>query len=152
MSLSDLDQNRSMINIVDIVGMELLNDTVISEMCKALSKSINHITISQVEMSPFNHKFMDGKRNKIFRLINSLPDSSHIVIGDSEFAGLNDGDIDLGHISFKNIKLLKRPRCSFRGRTELEIENIGRQRLMDFPNVMIENIDLAGGNMSAFYA
>jgi hypothetical protein len=152
MSLSDLSDNRCIINIVDIVGMELLNDSLISEMCEALSKSINHITISQIGMSPFNYDFVNGKKNRILTLIESLPDSSQIVIRDSEFVGLNDGNIDLGRISFKNIKLLKIQRCSFKRGKELQIEKIGDLELMDYSNDVIHNIDLEGGNMNAFSA
>jgi hypothetical protein len=152
LSLSDLNHNRCSINIVDIVGMDLLNDTLISEMCEALSESINHISISQIGMSPFHYEFINDKRNRIFTLINSLPDSSQIVIRDSEFVGLNDGNINLGRISFKNIKLLKIQRCGFKGGNELEIDNIGRLWLMDYSNDMIESIDLEGGDMNVFYA
>jgi hypothetical protein len=152
MSLSDLSDSRSIINIVDIVGMELLNDTLISEMCKALSESINHITISQIEMSPFHYEFINGKRNRVFTLINSLPDTSKIVIRDSEFVGLNDGNIDLGRISFRNIEYLKIQRCGFKGGKDLQIEKIGDLELMDYADEMIDDIDLEGGNMDAFHA
>jgi hypothetical protein len=152
MSVFDLRQTRSLINIVDIVGMELLNDTLISEMSKGLSKSINHITISQIEMSPFHYELIESKRNRIFTLINSLPDSSQIVIRDSEFVGLNDGNIDLGRISFKNIEYLKIQRCNFKGGTELAIANVGDLELMDYSNEKIDSIDLEGGNINAFYA
>jgi hypothetical protein len=37
MSVFDLRQTRSLINIVDIVGMELLNDTLISKIVDVLS-------------------------------------------------------------------------------------------------------------------
>jgi hypothetical protein len=40
-SLDDLNQSYSMINIVDIVGMDSVNDALISQMCKALSQSMN---------------------------------------------------------------------------------------------------------------
>jgi hypothetical protein len=152
MSLSDLSDNRSIINIVDIVGMELLNNTLISEMCKALSKSINHITISQIEMSPFHNEFINGRKNRIFTLINSLPVSTQIVIRDSEFVGLNDGNIDLGRISFKSVVSLELQRCVFKGGTKLEIENVGELVLMEYSNEMIDSIDLEGGNINAFYA
>jgi hypothetical protein len=151
MSLSDLDQHPSMINIIDIVGMESMSDTQISELCKALSKSINHISISEVEESLFRYDVREGEGNKIFTLINSLPDSSRVVIRDSKFVGLNDGSIDLSRISFKNIENLQLQRCGFRGRAELEIENVGALWLMDFSNEMIDSIDLERGNMNAFY-
>jgi hypothetical protein len=93
-----------LINIVDIVGMELMNNTLISESCKALSKSINHINILQIEMSLFNYELIDDKRNGISTFISSLPDSSQIAIRDSEFVGLYGGNMGLGKISFRNIK------------------------------------------------
>jgi hypothetical protein len=151
MSLSDLDQHPSIINIVNIVGIESMSDTLISEMCKALSKSINHITISQAEESLFRSDAREGEGNKIFTLINSLPNSSRVVVRDSKFVGLNDGSIDLSRISFKNIENLQLQKCAFRGGAELEIENVGALWLMDFSNEMINSIDLEGGNMNAFY-
>jgi hypothetical protein len=103
-------------------------------------------------MSPFHYEFINGKKNRIFTLINSLPDSSQIFIRDSEVVGLNGCNIDLGRISFKNIEYLKIQRCGFKGGTELEIENIDDFELMDFSNEMIDNIDLEGGNMNALHA
>jgi hypothetical protein len=137
MSLSDLDQNRSMITIVDIVGMELMNDTLISGMCKALSESINHITISQIEMSPSHYDFINGKRNRIFTLINSLPDSTQIVIRDSEFVGLNEQKIAVGDkeslppMNF-NAPLLDKVTWTYRHPAAGDTRNVLQYREEDF--------------------
>jgi hypothetical protein len=150
LSLADLVQSYSKINIVDIVGMKSLNDIQISQMCEALSMSINHITISRIENLLFRSVF-NGKRNRILKLINSLPDSSKVIIKDSELVGLNDDKIDLRRTSLKNIGCLDIRRCGIKGGNELEIEDIGKLKLQEVPNELIESIDLEAGNVKALY-
>jgi hypothetical protein len=149
LSLPDLIQNYSKINIIDIVGMKPMNDTKVLEMCKALSGSINHIGISQIEGSLGDT--LKGKKNTILKLINSFPDSSKVIIKDSGFVGLNDDNIDLRRISFKNIRQLYIRRCGLKGGTELVIENIGVLFLSEFSNELIESIDLEAGNIKSYY-
>jgi hypothetical protein len=149
LSLADLAQSYSRIKIVDIVGMKSMNDIKVSEMCKALSRSISHITISRIQGSLLDA--WNGKRNKILKLINSLPDSSKVIIKDSRFVGLNDDNIDLRRTSFKNIRHLCIQRCGITGGPELEIENIGALCLKEFSNELIESIDMEGRNIRSFY-
>jgi hypothetical protein len=144
-SLDDLNQSYSMINIVDIVGMDSVNDALISQMCKALSHSMNHVSISQTGRSVFD-EYSSSKSNRVLELINSLPDSSEVVIKDSRSVRLNDGQIDLRRVSFQNINYLWLKRCDLQGGGELQMSNVVELVLVDFSDEMINSINLEACN------
>jgi hypothetical protein len=150
MSLADLHQCCSMINIVDIVGMESVNDALTSDMSVTLSDSTNHINVSQLKSSTLD-EYEDSKKNIVLKLINSLPSSSKVVIRDSTSVGLYDGNVDPRRISFQNIRFLRFRRCGLKGGTKLQMENVGELSLKDFSDEMIDSINLEALNSDSLY-
>jgi tRNA-binding EMAP/Myf-like protein len=146
LSLDDLEQNYSKINIVDIVGLESMNSTKISKVCKALSNSINHINLCQIEESLFKNA-LEGKSERIFELINSLPNSSKVVVKDCKIVKLYDNDTDLRKTEFSNINCLHVDRCGIKGGTKLSLHRINCLRLIECSNELLESIDLEAGNL-----
>jgi hypothetical protein len=137
-ALDILEENYSLMNIVHI---SLFKDLNVDSLLKQ-PNSINHITISGIEMNVYNP---DEQQQKLANLLNHSTTQTKITIIDCNSVSLQYIDVMPSRLKLMNIKTLKIDRCTLKTGTWLEIHAVENLYQVDCNKDFIQRMNFTKG-------